>query len=201
MGLTSRNETIVFLRSRPPTSRLLQWLALALILGTLLLGFLGTGVEFVRSDAWRGTGEIVVLLLAAWPSWQVARILDDAQIPNSRGHTRRSRLLLCWMVGPVIVYGFFWMAYVVAVPDLITRTWGQPFTKTYVLSAEYRSTGRRLCRHRVHGPPFDDRPLHGYYCASRSEFAQLPRSGPMTVLGRKTWFGRHFEKIAPADTP
>ena len=158
-------------------TRALQWLALALILGTLFLGFLGTAVEFRRSGAWRGTSEWVVLLLAAWPGWYLARISNVEMYTDSALRTIAGSFMVRWIAAPVIVYCFFWMAYTVAVPDLITRFFGKPFSETYVLRGEYNPRYRR-CKRRVHGPPFENRILHAYYCARESEFAQLPGRWP-----------------------
>jgi hypothetical protein len=175
------------------TRNIPQWLWSALVILPVLLAAIGTQVEFARSRAWFGTGEVFALLFAAWPMWVVGKAISGSDGTGTSIRSPFGRFALGWVFMPMMVYFVFWMAIAVATPDLMTRNFGHPFDATFSLRKEYEDA-HRTCRYRVFGAPFDET-WNGYYCASKAEFDRLPDEGRMRLRGRETWFGRHFDRI------
>jgi hypothetical protein len=172
------------------------WVVVTGMLAFMVLMILGTKVEFVMTQGWRLTGAVLTFALAAPLIWFTARFIQNApDNPQSLGPI--GRFLFAWILGPMLIYFALWLAFAIALPDLLTRFAGQAFTETHSMEKLYKYE-RRACDYRVYGDMFDDT-YQGYYCARTAEFSRLPDKGPMRVHGHASWFGWHFDYIEPED--
>ena len=101
----------------------------------------------------------------------------------------RIRRRLLWRPGRIHEFA-------IAVPDLLTRALGAPFSETHSLVKAHVNI-RKACSLQVYGASLRVTFYKDHYCAWREEFEQLPDQGRMRVRGHESWFGKHIDRIEP----
>jgi hypothetical protein len=169
-----------------------QWAILAIVFVMIGLVAFGLKTDMYKSAAW-STASLYVILggSALFSAWALFKVLP--RIP------RRSKVGVALIV-PFMIAMCAWSIVGNALPDIYTQLAGRPFTLVQEMQRQLSPSGKG-CRQRIHAQIFDEGNPTDFYCASTAEYSRLPDHGMMRARGKETWFGRHVERLEPADSP
>jgi hypothetical protein len=159
------------------------------ILTPLLFAVHGMYAEFIPSRTWLLTSIVIAAVLAVWGSLAIIRARKN--LPH-HGTAGTPSFLALFLGFTMLIGTMAGLCFAKSLPDILTRHIGSLETRL-VDSQKLPHRDNRGCdKIRLY---FDDGDTHTY-CASSSQYANLPKAGKLRIELRKSWFGIHIASLS-----
>jgi hypothetical protein len=170
-----------------------RWLITFAVLGALAVFFYGMVADFYASAIW-----VVVSWWITIGAGGSLGIIWSVLFPYepSLGMFKKCAVVLILVFSGMLISGTILTR---ALPDIFARIAGERFMLAQTGENGYSRIGKDWsCRLRVYAPLFETGSPDSWYCAPAAQFDALPERGEYAIHGRKTWFGHHIDRVAPA---
>ena len=163
-------------------------LTVQLMTVTLVAAFYGGWADFIPAEVWSRTGRFIAIGASAVcsPVLIFAHATGKIRAKIQQGTSALLRAV-CYLLIPLFLFGFFWLAVVHGVGASVTSLLGAKADVALVARKEFRRSSRS-CDFRLKATELR-RALPPYLCLSETQYTTLPEESEISLHGRKSTFG------------